>query len=126
MWPPGGEAAHEALDATMGTSLSHLSTQHFSPLLSTSRFQKWQEAPWTFTLGLLSLHYGLGAWSGEDHGGTVAKGLDTGMLETGPCLGLRLATVLSEITFPHPALLVLLPQCPINVKEWSLFCDKVV
>ncbi|GAB1293385.1 Nanos homolog 3 [Apodemus speciosus] len=51
------------------------------------QFQKWQEAPWTFALGLLSLHYSLGAWSGEDHGGTVANGLETGMLETGPCLG---------------------------------------
>lgn len=105
---PGGPRCH------LRTSRSHLSAQHFSPLLSTSRFQKWQEAPWTFTLGLLSLHYGLGAWSGEDHGGIVAKGLDTGMLETGPCLGLRLATVLSAITFPTLALPVVLPQCPIN------------
>ncbi|XP_035298445.1 nanos homolog 3 isoform X2 [Cricetulus griseus] len=33
-----------------------------------TRFQKWQEVLWTFTLGLQSLHYSLGAWSGEDHG----------------------------------------------------------
>lgn len=45
-------------------------------------------------------------------------------LETGPCLGLRLATVLSEITFPTLALLVLLPQHPINAKDWSLSWDK--
>lgn len=87
VWPPGGEAAWWPQMPPWVLGSARLSTQHFSPLLSTSRFQKWQEAPWTFTLGLLSLHYGLGAWSGEDHGGTAANGLDTGMLETGPCLG---------------------------------------
>lgn len=121
--PPGGATAREALGATVGTSLGHLSHSAFLSSAFNLQVPKVAGSPLDLhprptvpPLRPRSLEWG-GLWwhpcqgSGHRHAG------DWTLLRI-----LRLGTVLSEITRPSPTLvlLVLLHQHPINVEEWSL------